>query len=67
MQDSQLGVVATAWLDGVSVRAGERLLLGYVAGPVGVSANLKVYGVSASGLDDDRAVRLETATGGLQQ
>jgi hypothetical protein len=61
-QDSQLGVVAAAWLDGVSVRAGERLLLGYVEGPAGVTANLKVYGVSASGLDDNREVRLDAPT-----
>jgi hypothetical protein len=61
-QDSQLGVVAVAWLEGVSVRAGERLLLGYVVGPTGASANLKVYGVSASGLDDNREVRLDART-----
>jgi uncharacterized repeat protein (TIGR01451 family) len=57
-QDGQVGVVAVAWLDGVSVRAGARLLLGYVAGPAGAAANLKVYGVSASGLEDNREVRL---------
>jgi hypothetical protein len=62
VQDGQLGVVAAAWLNGVSVRAGERLLLGYVAGPVGASANLKVYGISASGLDDNREVSLEAPT-----
>jgi hypothetical protein len=59
-QDSQLGVVAAAWLDGLSVRAGDRLLLGYVAGPAGTFANLNVYGISASGLDDNRDVRLDT-------
>jgi uncharacterized repeat protein (TIGR01451 family) len=59
-QDSQLGVVAAAWLDGVSVRAGERLLLGFVEGPTGVSANLRVYGASASGVGDNREVRLDT-------
>jgi hypothetical protein len=58
-QESQLGVVAVAWLDGVSVQAGERLLLGYVTGPTGATANLKLYGTSASGLDDGREVRLE--------
>ena len=61
-QDSQLGVVAVAWLEGVSVRAGERLLLGYVVGPVGASANVRVFGGSASGLDDDRVVRLDVST-----
>ena len=67
MQDSQPGVVAAAWLEGVSIRAGERLLLGYVAGPPGALANLKVYGVSANGLDDSREVRLEApGTGGVR-
>jgi hypothetical protein len=67
MQDSQPGVVAAAWLEGVSIRAGEWLLLGYVAGPPGALANLKVYGVSASGLDDNREVRLEApGTGGVR-
>jgi uncharacterized repeat protein (TIGR01451 family) len=61
-QDSQLGVVAAAWLDGVSVPAGRRLLLGYVTGPAGALVNLKVYGVSASGLDDNREVRLDAPT-----
>ena len=58
VQYSQPGVVAVAWLEGMSVRAGERLLLGYVVGPAGATANLKVYGMSASGLDDNREVRL---------
>jgi hypothetical protein len=67
-QDDQPGVVAVAWLGGVSVRAGERLLLGYVAAPAGASSNLRVYGISASGLDDNREVRLDApATGGLRQ
>jgi hypothetical protein len=67
-QNGQLGVVAAAWLEGVSVRAGDRLLLGYVVGPEGASANLKIYGVSASGLDDNREVRLDApATAGLQR
>ena len=67
-QDGQLGAVAAAWLEGVTVRVGERLLLGYVTGPTGMSANLRVFGVSASGLDDNREVRLDAPTaGGLRQ
>ena len=58
-QDSQLGMVAVAWLDGVSVRAGERLLLGYIVGPAAFPRNLTLYGLSASGLDDKRAVVLD--------
>jgi hypothetical protein len=67
VQDSQPGVVAVAWLEGVSVRAGGRLLLGYVAGPAGAAANLKVYGVSASGLDDNREVRLDAPAAAVPQ
>jgi hypothetical protein len=62
-QDSQPGAVAVAWLEGVSIRAGGRLLLGYVVGPAGVSANLKLYGTSAVGLADSREVLLEGLTG----
>jgi hypothetical protein len=60
-QDGQPGVVAVVWVEGLSVPAGEQLLLGYVAGPAGALASLKVYGLSASGLDDDREVRLDAA------
>jgi hypothetical protein len=59
--DGRLGVVALAWLDGVSLRGGERLLLGYLLGPVGASANLQVFGVSASGSDGDRNVLLDSS------
>jgi hypothetical protein len=41
--------------------------LGYVEGPASASANLKVYGVSASGLDDNREVRLEVPTAAVRQ
>ena len=56
--DSQLGVVAAAWLNGVTVPAQGRLLLGYVTGPAGALSNLNVYGVSASALDDNNEVPL---------
>ena len=59
--DGRLGVVALAWLDGVSLRGCERLLLGHVLGPVGAQANLQVYGVSASGSDGDRDVLLDSS------
>jgi hypothetical protein len=57
-QDNQLGAVTAAWLDGLTVRAGERLLLGYVEAPGETPANLQLYGVSASALDDNRPVLL---------
>jgi hypothetical protein len=56
--DGQLGVVAAAWLDGVTGRAGERLLLGYVVGPAGVSAGLRIYGMSVA---DSRATLTQSA------
>ena len=52
--DRQAGVLAVAWLDGITVTAGQRLLLGHVTG----STSLTVYGLSASGSDDNREVRL---------
>ena len=61
MQDSQPGVLALAWLEGVTLSAGERLLLGYVTGPLGFSANLKVFGWSASGLNDNQEVGLSVS------
>ena len=57
-QEGELGALAVAWLDGVNVRAGDRLLLGYVAGPAGSSTHWIVFGASASTLDDNRALRL---------
>jgi hypothetical protein len=66
LQDSQRGVVAAAWTSGVSVRAGQRLLLGYVEGPTGFEANLRVFGASASGVSDNRAVRLALPGGSAQ-
>jgi hypothetical protein len=61
MQDGQPGAVALAWLEGLTVRAGERLLLGYVTGPPGFSANLKVFGLSASGLNNNQEVGLDVS------
>jgi len=61
-QDSQRGVVAAAWTNGVTLQAGQRLLLGYIEGPAGFAGNLKVYGASGSGVNDNRAVRLDTSS-----
>jgi hypothetical protein len=58
----ELGVVAVAWVEGLSVRPADRLLLGYVYGPAGVSTNLTVYGLSARSLDNHRAIPLSTST-----
>jgi hypothetical protein len=58
VQDSQTGV---------NVGAGQRLLLGYVVGPSGSAASLKVFGVSASGLNDNRKVGLNVSGAVLMQ
>jgi uncharacterized repeat protein (TIGR01451 family) len=47
------GKVALAWLDGVSVPAGQRMLLGYVET---ASASLRFVGVSANAADGGRQV-----------
>jgi hypothetical protein len=62
LEDGQPGVVAAAWFSGISVPAGGRVLLGYLTGPVGTLGTVQMYGVSASGLDDNREVRLEART-----
>jgi hypothetical protein len=61
MQDGQPGFIAAAWLDGLTVPAGQRLLLGYVVGPKGSAANLKVFGVTGSGLSDNQDVEFEVS------
>jgi hypothetical protein len=58
VQDSQRGFVAAAWLEGLDIRAGQQVLLGYVVGPSGFATNLKVFGASASALGDLREIGL---------
>jgi len=53
------GVAAVAWLGGVSLQTGARLLLGYVEGPAAALPVLQVYGVSAVRLVDNTAVRFD--------
>jgi hypothetical protein len=50
--DSTAGFVAEAFLSGFDAHTGESVLLGYVVGPTGSAANLKVFGVSAATLHD---------------
>jgi len=61
IQQSQLGVISAAWLQGLNVRAGQRVLLGYVVGPAGSAANLKVFGMSAASLSDNQEVGLDVS------
>jgi len=61
LQEAQVGVISAAWLGGLNVRAGQRLLLGYVVGPAGSAANLRVFGVSAVGLGDNQEVGLDVS------
>jgi subtilisin family serine protease len=58
-QDTRPGVVAAAWLGGLSLPVGQEMLLGYVTGPAGALANLRFYGASASGLGDNRPIGLD--------
>jgi hypothetical protein len=67
VEDNQTGIVAAAWLEGLNVRAGQRLLLGHIVGPSGSAANLKVFGVSAGGLNDRSEVGLEVSGAALVQ
>jgi hypothetical protein len=67
LQDGQPGYVVAAWLEGLNVNAGQRLLLGYIVGPSGSAENLKVFGVSASGLTDNRLVGLNVSGAELVQ
>jgi hypothetical protein len=63
MQDSQPGLIGAAWLGGLNVPAGQRILLGYVVGPAGSAANLKVFGTSATGLNDNQEIGLDVSAG----
>ena len=58
-EEGQVGAIAAAWLQGLNVRAGQDLMLGYVVGPTGFASELKVFGMSASGLDDSREIGLD--------
>lgn len=52
MYNSQPGFVSVAFLAGFDARGGDRILLGYIAGPAGSGANMKIFGTSATGLND---------------
>jgi len=58
-QDTQPGAIAAAWLNGLSLPSGGRLLLGYVSGPGGALSQSSVYGLSASNLENNQPVRIE--------
>jgi len=59
VQANQQGYVALAWLEGLSVPAGGRVLLGYVSGPAGMAGNLSVSGMSAAEMDSSREINLD--------
>jgi hypothetical protein len=59
--DNVKGVIVAAWLGGMDVRAGQRVLLGYVIAPAGAASNLKVFGSSAAGLNDHEVVGLDVS------
>lgn len=58
------GVLAVAWLDGLRLGAGERVLLGWVRGPaVAAGGALRVYGAVADRADGGQPVRLTFSSG----
>jgi hypothetical protein len=59
--DNVKGVIVAAWLGGMDVRAGQRVLLGYVIAPAGAASNLKVFVSSAAGLNDHEVVGLDVS------
>jgi len=61
LEDTLPGVISAAWMDGLDVRAGQRLLLGYVVGPAGSAANLRVFGVSAASLNDNQEIGFDVS------
>ena len=65
--DRVQGVIVAAWLGGLDVRAGQRVLLGYVVAPAGAASNLKVFGTSATGLNDHELVGLDVSGAQLVQ
>jgi len=66
LADSTTGIaggMAVAWLQGTSLRAGERLLLGYIVGPAGSAANLRVFNASGTLLDSFQEFGVEVSNG----
>jgi len=61
IHDSDAGIVAVVWQGGLTVPAGQRLLLGYVVGPSSAMGDVRLFGVSAAG--GGRALRLESLIG----
>jgi hypothetical protein len=55
------GFVTVMFASGFDVRGGDRVLLGYVAGPAGSAANLKIFGVSAATMNDMKVFGVETS------
>lgn len=66
MYDSQPGLVAVAFLAGLDARGGDNILLGYVVGPAGSAANVRVFGTSAAGLNDHQDFEVNFAGGARQ-
>ena len=59
IHDSEPGVAAVVWPNGISVPARGRVLLGYIAGAADALANIRIFGSSAS-TPDGQAIRLES-------
>jgi len=57
------GVLAAAWLNGLSLPAGERVLLGYIGAPEG---SVKLFGASGNAADTGRTVHFRLQEGQAQ-
>ena len=55
------GFVTAMFASGFDMRSRDRVLLGYVAGPAGSSANLKIFGVSAATMNDMQLFGVDVA------
>jgi hypothetical protein len=61
MYNSQPGFVSVAFLAGFDARGGDRILLGYIVGPSGSGARMKIFGTSATGLSDGQTFSVDFA------
>lgn len=59
MYNSEPGFVSVAFLAGLDASGGTRTLLGYIVGPAGSGANMKVLGTSATGLNDSQVFAVD--------
>jgi hypothetical protein len=57
------GFVAAMFASGFDMRSGDRVLLGYVTGPAGSAANLRIFGTSAVTMNDMKEFDVQSSGG----